>query len=298
LAVSRDATFRTVMAVGPEYPRAPQGGAGRNDDALARAVSALNSQRPRDAELIAGELLKAEPRHIRALHIFGCALLMQGRAEDAIAPLESAARGRHDPEINTQLAIALRQAGRDDEALPRLKRAIKQQPPYPPAFRELGALLFAMERHDEAIEALNRGLDVAPMMPDLSIQLGYVFLQIKDAAGAKSAFARALNISPSAADALFGMAKAHRDAGENAAAADYFRRYLVSTPGDSSVWLYLGHCLLDLGQFDAGCECFRTAARGDPKRYGNALSSLAASGRGRFWLKPSAAAHFMRGAKS
>jgi tetratricopeptide (TPR) repeat protein len=204
------------MPIGPGYPKAPQSGADRNDDALQRAVFALNNQRPHDAELIAGALLKADPRHARALHIFGCALLMQGRAEDAIAPLESAARGRHDPEINTQLAIALRQAGRGEDALPRLKRAIKQQPPYPAAFRELGSLLFAMERHDEAIETLNRGLDVAPMMPDLSIQLGYVFLQVKNSAGAKAAFARALNISPNSSDALFGIAKAHRDAGREA----------------------------------------------------------------------------------
>jgi hypothetical protein len=47
-----------------------------------------------------------------------------------------------------------------------------------------------------------------------------------------------------------------------------------------------------MGEVEAGYDCFRTAARGDPKRYGKALTSLAASGRGRLWLKPSAAARF------
>jgi hypothetical protein len=55
---------------------------------------------------------------------------------------------------------------------------------------------------------------------------------------------------------------------------------------------------LELGQRDAGYECFRAAARGDAKRYGIALSSLAASSRGRFWLKPSAAAQYFRDRKS
>ena len=65
-------------------------------------------------------------------------------------------------------------------------------------------------------------------------------------------------------------------------------------PNDGGAWLSLGHCLLELGQLDAGYECFRTAARGDASRYGNALTSLASAARGRFWLRPSEAARFMR----
>jgi hypothetical protein len=40
------------------------------------------------------------------------------------------------------------------------------------------------------------------------------------------------------------------------------------------------------------------AARGDQKSYASALGSLVKSGRGRFWLKPSAATHFLRGPKA
>jgi len=242
------------------------------------------------------------------------ALWARGRAsvnDLAIAPLRlatsasgsprsasSAARSRHDPEIDTQLAIALRRAGRPEDALARLKRATKRQPPYAPAFHEFGCLLASLERHDEAIEAFRRGLDVAPMMPELSIQLGNALLQRRRCADAKIAFARALAISPDSADALLGMAKAHQEVGESEAAAQYFRRCLVMRPNEADIWLNLGHCLMELGQRDAGYDCFRAAARGDAKRYGKALSSLAASSRGRFWLKPSAAARYFRDRKS
>ena len=286
------------MANRPGHPSTPGRGAGGSDDALQRAMSALNARRPSEAERIAGEVLKADPRHARALHIFGYALLMQGRSQDAIAALEPAARGSHDPEIDTQLAIALRQAGRNEDALSRLKRATKRRPPFVAAFQELGSLLSSMKRYDEAIEAYSRGLEVAPMMPDLSIQLGYVFLQRRDCANAKTAFARALSVAPGAAGALFGMGKAHQEVGENQAAIEYFRRCLMITPNDLGCWLNLGHCLLELGQRDAGYECFRTAARGDQKRYSSALTTLVKSGRGRFWLKPSAAERFLRGPKS
>jgi tetratricopeptide (TPR) repeat protein len=284
-----------MMANGPGQPTTPGGGAGRSDDALQRAVYALNNQNPSEAQRIAGDILKAEPRHAQALYVLGCALLMQGRAEDAITPLETAARGRHDPAIDTQLAIALRQAGRPDDALARLKRATKRQPPYAAAYHELGRLLVAMGRYDEAIEALSRGLDIAPMMPQLSIQLGYALLSRRKCTEAKAAFGRALEISPGSTDALFGIAKAHRELGENEAAAEYFRRSLMTKSDDQAAWLSLGHCLLELGQFDAGLECFRTAARGDPRHYGSALTSMVASARGRFWLKPSKAAQLLRG---
>jgi tetratricopeptide (TPR) repeat protein len=266
-------------------------------ESLQRATLALNTKRPEEAQRIAEEILRREPRNARALHILGFALLMQGRAEAAVSPLEAAARGRHDPEIETQLALALSQLGRRDDALSRLKRASKRQPPYAPAFHGLGSLLFAMGRYDEAIEALRRGVAVAPMMPEMSIQLGGVFLQRRKYEEARAAFGQALSISPDLSDALLGMGKAQYAMGQSEAAAECFRRCLKIRPDDDSVWLYLGHCLLRLGEREAGYECFRTASRGDPRRYGRALSSLAASGRGRTWLRPSAAARFMREAK-
>lgn len=257
---------------------------------LQRARLALGGQRPQEAQTLAEQILKSDPRHAQALHIFGCALLMQGRAADAVTPLETAARGARDPEIETQLAIALRQAGRVEEALAQAKRATRRQPAYAPAFCELGGHLMSLRRVEEAIEVLRRGLEIAPMMPELSTQLGYAFLQRRNCAEAKAAFARALGISPASPGALFGIGKAHQEVGENAAAVDYFRAYLRARPHDAEAWLNLGHCLLELGQLDPGYECFRAAARGDAKRYGKALTSLASSARGRFWLKPSDAA--------
>lgn len=261
--------------------------------ALQQAAFALNAQRPTEAERIAAAALKAAPRDARALQIFGCAVLMQGRAAEAIAPLETAARLSHDAEIDMQLAAALRQAGRVEDALSRLKRAIKRQPPNPKAFYELGSALASMKRFDEAAEVFARGRDIVPMVAEFSIQLGRVFMERQDFACARQAFSRALEISPASHDALSGLGRAHQGAGEHAKAADCFRRCLAIRP-DPGAWLNLGRCLLRLGQFDEGYDCFRFAVRADPKRYGNALGQLVKSGRGRFWLKPSAAARFLQ----
>jgi Flp pilus assembly protein TadD len=271
-----------------------KGGGAAVDHLLQSALTALRSQCPNEAEQIATDILKGQPRHPRALYVLGSALLMQGRFKEAIPQLEDAGRGRHDPEIDTLLAIALRQTGRSEAALLKLKRATKRKPPYPMAFHELGYLLFSLERYDEAIETFNRGLEVAPTMPELLVQLGYVHLRRKNWCDAKMAFARALIVSPASHDALRGLAMAQSEGGEYGPAAEAFRRCLISRPDDANLWLSLGHCLLALGQSEAGFNCFRAAARGDPARTGLALSSLVRSSRGRFWLKPSEATRFLR----
>jgi tetratricopeptide (TPR) repeat protein len=258
----------------------------------------LDSNRPQEAQRIAEGILKGDPRRAQAMHILGCALLMQNRAADAIAPLEDAARALRDPETDTLFAIALRRVGRNEDALSRLKRATKRRPAFGAAFHEFGYLLFSMERYDEAIEVLSQAHELLPMMPELSILLGNVFLACRNFQSAKTYFARALNISPNSSDAMYGLGMAHWRLCEYRPAADLFRGHLMRNPSDVSTWLGLGHCLLELGQSDAGYDCFRKAARGDPKSYGSALASLVNSGRSRFWLKPSAAQRFLRGPKS
>jgi len=81
------------------------------DVTLQWATAAINRGRGEDAERLAREVLARIPQHPKALDILGCALLLQGRPEQAVAPLEKAARTRQDPAIETRLAVALRQIG-------------------------------------------------------------------------------------------------------------------------------------------------------------------------------------------
>lgn len=266
----------------------------RVDQALAEAMRALDRDLSDEAERIVLSVLKFAPQHHRARYVLGCALLKQGRTEQAVAQLETAARGSPDSQIETMLGIALRQAGQLPEALARLRRATKRRPPYAPAWYQLGTLLVAMDRDEAAIEAFRGGLEIAPMMPELWIQLGYALLWRKHCEKAKVAFARALEIAPSSAEALVGIGKTHRDIAEVEPAAEYFRRAVVVRPEDPGIWLELGLALQELGQSDAARDALRRAARGQRKRYLHALNSLVASGHGRFWMRPSAAAQFFQ----
>jgi tetratricopeptide (TPR) repeat protein len=259
------------------------------DRTLQWATGAVNQGRGDDAERLAREVLARIPQHPTALHLLGCALLLRGRPADAVAPLEKAARARQDPAIETQLAIALRRSGRTDDALARATRASRRRPAHAEAIHELGCQLFALQRPTEAIAAIQHGLEVLPQAVELWVLLGGIHQAQCERAKAKAAFARALAISTEHTGAHYGMGSVLMDDAEFAPAIEHFSRALAADPADAQVKLKLAACLLELGRGDDALGNLRAAARGDARFFGAALKVASSTGRGRFWLQPSAA---------
>ena len=102
------------------------------DDALHRCSAALAQRRPAEAERIAREVLATSPQHPAALFFLGVAHLVQGRAAEAVKPLEQAARLHPDASVETHLAMALRECGRAAEALTWFERATARSPAFAP----------------------------------------------------------------------------------------------------------------------------------------------------------------------
>jgi len=259
-------------------------------EALAQAMAAADGGNLSEAEHIARIALAKNPQHVEAQQLLGALLMAQKRPREAIAPLEEAARRRANPELETLLAIALREIGRTDEAVTWFYRAIERAPVHARAFQELGNLLRAKRRYAEAEAVLKRGLEAAPTVPELSLALGGACLDRADSGGAKIAFARALSLVPGHLDALAGFGVALQYEGDFARAADRFQRVLALNPAHHRARMNLGYCLIELGQLDDGIACLRAAVEAAPHNYGSALRMLISAGRGRFWLKRSAAA--------
>jgi tetratricopeptide (TPR) repeat protein len=273
--------------------------AAASDEAVQRARAVMQNGRPDEAERILRELLAKGSRLPPVLHALGLALMAQRRPGEAVAPLEEAVRqiserGGADPVIETNLAVALDQSGRRADAVPWLERAITRQPPFEHAFRELGALLFALRRLDEAEAVLKQGLEVAPNLTELWNVLGGIYLERADWGNAKLAFARALMNEPGHSGALYGMGVVLMQEGEYTRAEERLRRSLASDPADYQTRLSLGACLLEQRRWDDGLASLRAAVDMVPRSYPMALKVVATSGRGRFWLKPSSAAERLR----
>ena len=93
--------------------------------------------------------------------ILAHALLGQERAEEAIAPLEKAAKRNSDPEIETLLGHVLCAARRRSDGLAQLRRTAARRPPYLPAFQELAGQLANAGEVGEAVGMIEQALALA-----------------------------------------------------------------------------------------------------------------------------------------
>jgi len=278
----------------PSTPERP----GPGNQELEKAVLAFRMQRLNEAERLASDVLKANRSNVVAADILGRALLMQNRPGEAIDPLQRTARRSNDPAIETLLAAALAAAGRGDEALGQLRQTTARRPPFPPAFIELGGQLGKIGRFDEGIAVLESGLALTPGFVDLLMGLGYLHIERNDRAKARSLFLQVLAATPQRHDATVALGKVMVLDGEYAEAADLYRRALAIQPNDAAIRVNLGKCLLEMGERDAAEATLRAATHGSAQLAGPAIRALAAAPHGRVFLRPSAAAKFLRVEKS
>lgn len=193
--------------------------AGRLDEALAAAESSL-TENPKDAEtwqlyvIILNALGRTEDAQkatvkLRELGLSEADDFLLKAAEAAssgdllaaISHYESALEtGADRPEIHSGLALALMEAGRQDEALATAGKAVSLAPDDGRANYALGHILRLQEKNDEALSALTKAVAAEP---DLMLA---VYEQ--------------------------GMLLAEKDRLEEA--LENFTKYLKANPGDSS----------------------------------------------------------------
>jgi tetratricopeptide (TPR) repeat protein len=267
------------------------------DEALEGAVAALRAGRPDDAEPLAAYVLKSNRGHLVAGKLLGQALLLQGRAKEAAAPLERAAR-TGDPEAEVLLARALSGAGREAEAEAALRRAMGRRPAFPLAFLELGDRLGRTGRQDEGAAVFEEGLALVPDAGVLRIGLGYIRLKQGQRAAAKALFAEVHAAAPGRYDAVLGLARVADACGDHAGAVQLYRQALDIRPEDTVVRISLATSLFELGERAQGEAVLRAATRGGREAAWNAINALSATPHGRAFLKPSAAMAFLRGERS
>ena len=278
----------------PHRP-APQEYPVGSEAALQKAAHALQNGRAEETERIAGEALKQNPDDPRATYLYCHALYLQGRGPAAIEQLERALQKNRSPILETQLGMILRHVGRLDEALKPLDNATASQPPFPPAFLEYGSLLLQLSRRDDAIAVLERGLSLAPNFSDILVQLGSAHAARGDRNMAAEFFARAIASMPNDPSTIFDYACLMKNSCCFPQAAELFKRVLAADPSDSLARLALGICLIETGQTGPGLENLSAASKTNAKMFGQTVNAIASAGKGRFWLRPSAARRFLTG---
>lgn len=138
----------------------------------------------------------------------GAQLLQQGKANEAIAPLEEAYKldaGRVPTLINLGGAYVM--TGRHKKAIPLLEAARDAEPDNPMIWTNLAAaylgnpVLATSEQQLQAIAAFEKALELNPAAPSVHYNLGLIFVDRGEPELAMAAFRQAIRANPLDQDA-------------------------------------------------------------------------------------------------
>ncbi|HEV3415942.1 MAG TPA: tetratricopeptide repeat protein, partial [Pirellulales bacterium] len=128
---------------------------------LAAAAACVERGELDAAEELSRSVLRANPLCPRALHVLGVVARKTDRLQLAIAVLQDAARlTPDDAGIHCELALALSDSRREDEAVVHYRRAIEINPQYGDACLNLAAALDRLEQIEAALPWAQRAAEL------------------------------------------------------------------------------------------------------------------------------------------
>lgn len=161
-------------------------------------------------------------------------------------------------------ALTWRQTGhwRDSETLWRY--VISAEPGIELAHNNLGVALKAAGRYDEAMEEFKKAVRLKPRYPDAVFNIGNTFLLQGRGRLARPYFEEALRLKPDLAQAYIGLGNILVQEGQPAAAVENYRKSLGLQPGSPVAHVNLAYALVLQGEYEEGGRAYLDALRLDP----------------------------------
>jgi tetratricopeptide (TPR) repeat protein len=179
-----------------------------------------------------------------------------------IAPLEGAIQkyAPARPEFYFELGEAYLKAGKNQEAIRWYEQALRRQPSYAAAKKQLVVALFATGQVERAIQTLKNAA------PDTIVltNLGNAYLRQGKTEQAKQALQRALRLDPDAPEALNLLGLAQLQSGNPKEAETRFREAIRILPELAAAHNNLANVLTTAGDYRQAAYHFEKAIESDP----------------------------------
>jgi Tfp pilus assembly protein PilF len=165
---------------------------------------------------------------------------------------------------HNNLARALAEQGRPDEALEHFRRAVEIRPNYVHARYNLGNLLMQQGRLTEAEQHLRQVAKQEPGLARAHSDLGNCLLRQGKAAEAAEQYRKALEINPLFADAHYNLAMALHHQGRAEEAEEHYRRAVDLDPDNADAHNNWGVLLESQGDVEGALAQYRRALEIEP----------------------------------
>jgi predicted O-linked N-acetylglucosamine transferase (SPINDLY family) len=197
-----------------------------------QAIKLLMAGRKAEAEALAVQVLRLNPKDHTALYCLGVIAQSVGRFKDAEDLLRRAIASNGGlSEYHYNLSLALGALGKNGEALSALREAVRLEPGFQLAHSNLGGLLLAGDQLDEAEPILRRAVELDPKEPSAHANLGRLL----------------------------------RNRGRLDEAEQKFRSAIAVAPFNAQPWNMLGSCLREMGRVGEAIGAFQSALRAMPQ---------------------------------
>jgi len=176
--------------------------------------------------------------------------------------------------VHYNLACALTQTGRPQEAIEHYEQALRLNPDYVEAHHNLGIMLSGSGRLREAIEHYEQAQLLRPNNPGIYFNLGNAFQGLGQSQQAIKYFEQALAINPDFCEAHLNLGLTLASAGRLPEAIEHYEQALRLKPDSPDVHYSLGNALKDTVQYQQAIEHYKKALQIKPD-YFEACNNLA-----------------------
>jgi len=173
-----------------------------------------------------------------------------------------------DAEARYNLAVALQEAGRGDEARKAIEESLRRDSSRPESLNVLGIAYWSEGKPEEALAQFDRAAELDPRAAQTQNNRGNVLRDLKRDEESEAAYRKAIALAPSYADPWNGLGALEVERGRPREAVDCFERAITLAPENHEARLNLGIALETSGDLNSAASAYRDflqAARNDPR---------------------------------
>jgi len=185
-----------------------------------------------------------------------------------------------DPDAHYNLAVALSDVGRSDEAVREYQETIRLDPNYLPALYNLGNHWVHSQRYEEAIELFNRAILVDGDIAPVHFMLGVAYFESGRYEDAVEASRHGLQVDPDDESAYYNLAYWAYRMGDYRSALAQCDDLIARAPLDQRIRLLKGKCFKELGELENEIRAYKDvlAVSEDEDEWGGGLEAMYALG--------------------
>lgn len=239
------------------------------EQALQMAIAKHRSGDAAGAEAIYRQILAVAPEQADALHLLAVACRQQGRLDEALPLFERCAKlaPRH-ADLLTNYGEALLAAGQAAAGEQQLRKALAIQPRHPQALNNLGLALQAQGRLEQAVAAGRRAVDAQPQHANARNNLGNYLLALGRSGDAIEHFHLAQQLDPGQAEIAANLVLALEQAGQQQEALRTAETMIASHSSHARLRSSIGRLLWRQQRLAEAIAQFNEALRLDGKDAG------------------------------